>query len=227
MIVLGIETSTAVCAVGLVSEGKNEIERSLVESHIHSEKLLTLVQEVVEEASIKLSEIDCIAISIGPGSFTGLRIGLSAAKGLCYAFGKQLVAVSTFDAIAKAAFDAHPGISKVAVMIDAKKSEYYVGRFEKASEEAKPLSEIQVLSFADAVSSVEQGAQTLILTDSVSEIGKAVRKPEIVKDVHQFCRASVVARLGLQKARAHDVAAIASLEPMYLKDFVVHLPVAQ
>ncbi|MBI3578546.1 MAG: tRNA (adenosine(37)-N6)-threonylcarbamoyltransferase complex dimerization subunit type 1 TsaB [Ignavibacteriales bacterium] len=227
MTVLGIETSTAVCAVGLISEGKKEIQRSLVESHIHSEKLLTLVQEVVAEAGIKLSEIDCVAISIGPGSFTGLRIGLSTAKGLCYALGKQLVAVSTFEAIAKTAFDAHPEISKVAVMIDAKKSEYYVGRFEKASEEIKPLSEIQVLSFADAVSSVAQEDQTLILTDSVSEVAKAVRKPEIVKDVHQFSRGSAVAKLGMQKARANDVAAIASLEPMYLKDFVVHLPVAQ
>ncbi|MBI3587135.1 MAG: tRNA (adenosine(37)-N6)-threonylcarbamoyltransferase complex dimerization subunit type 1 TsaB [Ignavibacteriales bacterium] len=226
MTVLGIETSTAVCAVGLVREGKDAIERSLIESHIHSEKLLTLVQEVVAEASIGLSEIDCIAISIGPGSFTGLRIGLSTAKGLCYALGKQLVAVSTFEALAKAAFDLYPEISKVVVMIDAKKSEYYVGRFEKTNEAIKPLSEIQVLSCADAVSSVVPDTRTLILTDSASEVVTAGGTSEFVKDVHQFCRASVVAQLGFQKARANAVADIASLEPMYLKDFVVHSSVA-
>ncbi len=227
MTVLGIETSTAVCAVGLVREGKNAIERSLIESHIHSEKLLTLVQEVVAEAEIGLSEIDCIAISIGPGSFTGLRIGLSTAKGLCYALGKPLAAISTFEALATAAFDVHPEISKIVVMIDAKKSEYYVGRFEKANEDIKPLAEIQVLSCADAVSSIAPDSRTLILTDSMSEVVKAGGKEDIVKNVHQFCRASVVAKLGVQKARADVVADIGSVEPMYLKDFVVHSPVAR
>lgn len=227
MTVLGIETSTAVCAVGLVHDGKNPIERSLVESHIHSEKLLTLVQEVVAEAGIKLSAIDCIAISIGPGSFTGLRIGLSTAKGLCYALEKPLVTISTFEALATAAFDAYPKISKIVVMIDAKKSEYYVGQFEKAGEEINPCSEIQVLSFADAVSAVVPDSRTLILTDSVDKVVKAAGTAEAVKDVHQFCRASVVAKLGFRKARAHDGADIASVEPMYLKDFVVHSPVTR
>lgn len=99
MNLLGIETSTAACGVAVVSDGGMNVERSIVEAHIHSEKLLTLVRTVLGEAKIGLNEIDAVAVSIGPGSFTGLRIGLSSAKGLCYALEKPLLTVPTFDAI--------------------------------------------------------------------------------------------------------------------------------
>ncbi len=101
MIILGLETSTAVCSVGLFRDGLPEIERSIRESHIHSEKLLSLVQEVIQAAGVSLDRVDAIAISIGPGSFTGLRIGLSTAKGLSFALDKPIVAVATFEAMAE------------------------------------------------------------------------------------------------------------------------------
>ena len=102
MIVLGIETSTEVCAVGLANDDGAYAERALVESHIHSEKLLTLITEILEQQHTQLSELDAISVSIGPGSFTGLRIGLSTAKGLCFALGKPLVIVPTLEAMAMA-----------------------------------------------------------------------------------------------------------------------------
>jgi tRNA threonylcarbamoyl adenosine modification protein YeaZ len=78
-----------------------QAEKSLTETHIHSEKLLTLIQELCDEQKLKLSQLDGVAVSIGPGSFTGLRIGLSTAKGLCFALEKPLIAVPTFVSIAK------------------------------------------------------------------------------------------------------------------------------
>ncbi|MEX0737393.1 MAG: tRNA (adenosine(37)-N6)-threonylcarbamoyltransferase complex dimerization subunit type 1 TsaB, partial [Bacteroidota bacterium] len=85
--------------MGLQIDGGEYVERSLVESHIHSEKLLTLVQEVLAEAGVSLHQIDAVAVSLGPGSFTGLRIGLSTAKGLSYSLDRPLIAVPTFEAI--------------------------------------------------------------------------------------------------------------------------------
>ncbi len=85
MTILGLETSTAVCSVGLYREDKHDVEVSLRESHIHSEKLLTIVQQALRSGETTLEQLDAIAVSIGPGSFTGLRIGLSTAKGLSFA----------------------------------------------------------------------------------------------------------------------------------------------
>jgi tRNA threonylcarbamoyladenosine biosynthesis protein TsaB len=117
MTVLGIETSTAVCSVGLANDSGSCTEQSLVESHIHSEKLLTLVRGVCEDQKFALSQLDSVAISIGPGSFTGLRIGLSTAKGICYSLGIPLIAVPAFEAIADAVFACHPKFDRVVVRL--------------------------------------------------------------------------------------------------------------
>jgi len=221
MIVLGIETSTTICAAGLFVEGKPEVERSLLESHVHSEKLLTLIQEVVATASLSLSKIDAVAVSSGPGSFTGLRIGFSAAKGLCFALNKPLVTVPTFEAIAVAASGTAAGASAIIVMLDARREEFYVGRFEKGSEEVRSLGAVEVLSFQDSLSLLRRHAAGLVITDKVELLKGGCVDGQRVEDVHQFCRASVVARLGYRKVLSKEFADLASAEPFYLKDFVV------
>ena len=84
MIVLGIESATALCGVALVASGAVQADTRIVQKNVHAEKLLTLVDEVLRKSGRTLHEVSGIAISIGPGSFTGLRIGLSVAKGLSY-----------------------------------------------------------------------------------------------------------------------------------------------
>jgi tRNA threonylcarbamoyladenosine biosynthesis protein TsaB len=225
MIVLGIETSTAVCAAGLFIEGKPEIERSLIESHVHSEKLLTLVQEVVAEASLSLRDVHVVAISSGPGSFTGLRIGFSTAKGLCFALNRPLVTVPTFEAISLAVGAKTARTSEILVMLDAKREEFYVGRFEKTKDDVKSLGMVEVLSVQEAVSLIRRNPAALVITDKVEMLrGECTESPSI-EDVHQFCRASVVARLGYRKALNEEFADVASAEPFYLKDFVVRTAV--
>jgi tRNA threonylcarbamoyladenosine biosynthesis protein TsaB len=221
MIVLGIETSTAVCAAGLFIEGKPEVERSLVESHVHSEKLLTLVREVVSDAGISLNDLHAIAVSIGPGSFTGLRIGLSTAKGLCFALDKPLVVVPTFDGVAAAACETHTGISRIVVMVDAKKDEFYVGEYAVGPSGVEGGSPVTVLPFEDALSIVRRDHKMLVVTDRVDWVKNKVQGTPLVEDVHRCCRASVVARLGYRKTLSKEFADVASVEPVYLKDFVV------
>ena len=216
MIVLGIETSTAVCGVGLFIENGAEIDRSLVESHIHSEKLLTLLQEVVAGEQLSLNDIDAVAVSIGPGSFTGLRIGLSTAKGLCYAIGKPLLAVPTFEAIAEATRQANPTAGRVLILVDAKKDEYYCGRYE--DEES---GSVNVRSLTEVLPVSDSWPNVVIVTDRVDIVKSAAGDAALVLDVHQFCRASIVARLGYRKALGKEFADVGTLEPMYLKDFIV------
>jgi tRNA threonylcarbamoyladenosine biosynthesis protein TsaB len=223
MTILGLETSTAVCSVGLYSDEKPAREMSLRESHIHSEKLLTLVQEVLRAGETNLQRLDAIAVSIGPGSFTGLRIGLSTAKGLSFALEKPVIAVSTFEAIAEAGRQKHPEASSVLVLMDAKKDDWYVGGFLVAGEKVQKSGGVEIKLLGEALSAAK--SSTLVLTDSVEVVGQHLKENVVVEDALLCCRGDIVALLGYRKAVQKEFADVAGLEPMYLKDFVVRTTV--
>jgi len=221
MKILGLETSTAVCSVGLFSEGEPGIEQSVRESHIHSEKLLTLVQDVLRTGRIGVEQLDAIAISIGPGSFTGLRIGLSTAKGLSFALDKPLVAVSTFEAIAEAARRHYQVSGTIVVLIDAKKEEWYAGRFHALGAGVIASGPVAVKSLGEAVTAVKGEKSALVLTDKVDEMKRALDIGVTIEDVHACCRGDVVASVAHARVLNKEFSDAAVLEPMYLKDFVV------
>lgn len=221
MIVLGIETSTAVCSVGLAGARGAPVEQSIVESRIHSEKLLTLVQAVCDAQKLKLVQLDGIAVSIGPGSFTGLRIGLSSAKGLCYALQKPLIAVPTFDAVASAVCNAHPECSTVTVCVDAKQGEYYVGVYERNGSTVKIGTPVHRDTLRAALAAVINPTATIV-TDQVEDARKISMNSGLIRNILPYCRGGVVASLGYQRLDAGETADLECLEPCYLKDFVVH-----
>lgn len=222
MIVLGIETSTAVCSVGLYGDGGKEAERSLVESHIHSEKLLSLVQQVLVDGKVSLNEIDAVAVSQGPGSFTGLRIGLSTAKGLSYSLERPLIAVPTFQAIAEAFRFADASVRQVVVLIDARQGEFYTGRYGVADAGAvQPMGDVRVMSLEAAVAVIPSEGDVLVATDALAQVRPAVRAEITLQDVHSACRGGMVARIGYRKMAKNEFADVGMLEPLYLKDFVV------
>ena len=223
MTILGLETSTAVCSVGLYRDKKPGREMSLRESHIHSEKLLTLVQEVLRAGETNLQQLDAIAVSIGPGSFTGLRIGLSTAKGLSFALEKPVIAVSTFEAIAEAGRQKHPEASSVLVLMDAKKDEWYVGGFLATPEKVQESGGVEIKVIGAALTAAKSSA--LVLTDSVEVVRKHLKENLVVEDALLCCRGDIVALLGFRKAVKQEFADVAGLEPMYLKDFVVRTTV--
>jgi tRNA threonylcarbamoyladenosine biosynthesis protein TsaB len=220
MTILGLETSTAVCSVGLFREKKPDIETSLRESHIHSEKLLTLVQDVFRSGEMTLDQLDAIAVSIGPGSFTGLRIGLSTAKGLSFALEKPIIAVPTFEAIAEAGRQKYPGMSSVVVLMDAKKGEWYVGGFLVEGERVKESGAVEIKVLEEALSAANTST-SLVLTDSVEVVRQHLKQNAVVEDALLCCRGNIVASLGYRKAVKKEFADVAALEPMYLKDFIV------
>jgi tRNA threonylcarbamoyladenosine biosynthesis protein TsaB len=230
MTILGIETSTAVCSVGLsrlvhtsIGGRTNEIdlqsEKSLVESHIHSEKLLTLIQELCDEQKLELAQFDGVAVSIGPGSFTGLRIGLSTAKGLSYAIEKPLIAVPTFESIAKSAMTAHPECTRIIVCIDAKQLEYYIGAYEQSNGTLQEVLPVHIGSISSALQSVSP--TTVVVTDHKDDVKKEIIDSIKIVDVFPYCRGDIIARLAHEKLNAGERNVWNQLEPKYLKDFIV------
>lgn len=221
MIVLGIETSTDVCSVGLAQEGKPLREERVVEERIHSEKLLSLVQHLLSSEQIVMSQISAIAVSIGPGSFTGLRIGLSTAKGLCYALNLPLVIVPTFDVIVEAAAAVHSDATNILVALDAKKGDFYSGVFKKRAGSFAAAGMISLRTEAEVRNEILTGSLLLLITDREDLFEEVSRGRGGSADVHPFCRGDIVAQIGSSKARAKQFADPESCEPMYLKDFLV------
>jgi tRNA threonylcarbamoyladenosine biosynthesis protein TsaB len=219
MMILGIETSTAVCSVGLANESNVQAEKSIVETHIHSEKLLTLIQELCDEQKIKLSQLDGIAVSLGPGSFTGLRIGLSTAKGLCFALEKPLIGVPTFLSIAKSAVQSHPECLRILVCIDAKQREYYIGVYENTNGIVREERAVHVGSLSSALAAAS--GRTAIVTDSTGEVNAESGSSLLVEDVLSYCRGDSIASLAVSMRNSWNMNRWEQLEPMYLKDFVV------
>lgn len=222
MIVLGIETSTAVCSVGLASDSGLSAEQSIVESHIHSEKLLTLIRALCDKEKVKLSQLDGIAISIGPGSFTGLRIGLSSAKGLCYAVGKPLIAISTFEAIAIRVHQMHSEFLKIIICVDAKQGEYYIGVYENKGESLNVAIPVHIGTLDSAVASMDIST-AIFVTDLTDDRRKCTIKPGLLRNILPYCRGDVIALLGCNKLKTGVLSDIKSMEPMYLKDFIVRM----
>lgn len=127
MKILAIETSTMLGGIAIADDTRGLIaEARLNVKTTHSERLMTVVSQVMEQSGLQLSDIDLFAVASGPGSFTGLRIGLSTAKGLAYATGRPLVAVPTLEAFAWGlAFSRYP----VCIMLDARRGEVYTALF--------------------------------------------------------------------------------------------------
>jgi tRNA threonylcarbamoyladenosine biosynthesis protein TsaB len=128
MLVLGIDTATKIASVGLVGDGEPLNEESCLAHSNHTETLLPLIARLLSHTGISLSEIHGIGVSIGPGSFTGLRIGLSAVKGFAYALGQHVVAVPTLEALARTVTDWE---GNVCPLLDARKGEVYAAFFHR------------------------------------------------------------------------------------------------
>ncbi|HTP11993.1 MAG TPA: tRNA (adenosine(37)-N6)-threonylcarbamoyltransferase complex dimerization subunit type 1 TsaB [Bacteroidota bacterium] len=221
MNILGLETSSIVCSVGLTNERGFTVERSLIDPHIHSEKLLTLISDVLKQAELSLQNIDAVAVSIGPGSFTGLRIGLSTAKGLCFSLDKPLVAVPTFDAVARLAWDDHAGLEAITIALDAKQGDFYVASQARKRRGLPLRAEISKLD-PDEIRARDAGdGHSAWITDRTDVLVDAGVSPSRVLDYILFCGGRTVAGIGLEKYRVQEFADVTSVEPMYLKEFIV------
>lgn len=144
MRVLGIETSTSQAGVALLEGGKLVIERASARPKQSAERLLPLIAEVLAEAGWEASSLDRLGVSIGPGSFTGLRVGIACAQGLSLGLGIPLVGVTSLQAMARAVPESVPGLR--VPLLDARRAEVFAGAYEAGPRAAERLAPLAVAS---------------------------------------------------------------------------------
>src|SRR5471030_2964914 len=146
--ILQIETATTVCSVALSKDGVVLAVKQMDQRNIHAEVITLYIEELLTTTGTKYSDLDAIAVSCGPGSYTGLRIGVSTAKGLCYALDKPLIAVETLKAMADGMMaqlkDQLAENTLLCPMIDARRMEVFTAVFNNKSEQVTPTAELIV-----------------------------------------------------------------------------------
>jgi tRNA threonylcarbamoyladenosine biosynthesis protein TsaB len=228
MPILGIETATAVCGVALVDRGRVIAESEVEERNVHAEQLLPRIDEVLDRACHPVSALDGVAVSIGPGSFTGLRIGLSVAKGLTAVIDRPILAVQTLTALAMRALEGYAGTDDVHLLatLDARRDEVYCQLFARTEGTVSPLWEPQDIAVGALVRKLDSG-RVLLTGDgrhkvygAATQAGQTVAgRFELIPATHARCSAATVARIGERMLGEGELAESSSLEPMYIKEF--------
>ena len=214
-----IETSTSLCSVSLAIDGKIAASRESDAPHSHASMTTPFVKEVLDEAGLKVSDCDAVCLSAGPGSYTGLRVGSSTAKGLCFAAGIPLISVSTLEILVHqaAARRLSDGCRYVIPMIDARRMEVYTAVYTPQGER---LSDVEPLI-------VEEGSFSRELSEGpVLFIGDGAAKCETVlacgnaRFVQENPHASSMLVPAMRELEAGHFQDTAYFEPFYLKQFI-------
>jgi len=191
------------------------LREDLSKGYSHAELLHQYITEVLEEAQIKKEALDAIAVSKGPGSYTGLRIGVSAAKGICYALDIPLISVPT---LASLALRVKEPTMTVIPMLDARRMEVYSAVFNSELKEIRE-TQAEILTEASYASYLEKGTVTFI--GSGVEKFEAICQHENASFFNELLpSAAEMASLAYHKLKIDDTEDVAYFEPYYLKDFV-------
>ena len=218
MRILGIDTSTPCGSVGLIEDAWVISEYLLNSPVTHSERLLAAVEFILKESRCALQDLDGWAISLGPGSFTGLRIGLSTVKGLAFATGKPVAGIPTLDILAA---QIAPTPYLICPILDARKKEVYAA-FYRYDDGNCPrlLTPYQAIKPEDLVKKVKE--RTIFAGDGVRTYGDYLRDalPSLaflLPAPFNLPHGSTVARLGLERLRKLEVPDLATLTPIYVR----------
>jgi tRNA threonylcarbamoyladenosine biosynthesis protein TsaB len=226
---LGIETASDICSVALLEDGLLVAERSMAGRQIHSEHLLPMIDLLLSENGQTAADLDLIAVSIGPGSFTGLRIGLSTAKGLAYAASKPVAAVSTLEALAfnvvRAALNADA--SAVLAILDSRRGECFAGCYTLRAADLETVIRAGSYTYEELAAHIAEarsncsgccvtgpGAQKFLQSSAAADIQR-----KLLPDAERACSAVAIAILGERHFKSGEVVDVAELEPNYMKDF--------
>ena len=240
-----IETSTALCSTALAEDGVITSYRESSAPKAHASLTAVFVQEMLAERGLTLADCDAVCVSMGPGSYTGLRVGVSTAKGLCFGSGKPLLAVGTLDTLVAQAWmeasDQAEGASAVAQyryiipMIDARRMEVYTAVFEpnviqstqsgiiKDVEESLPYRQITetapVIIDENSFAKELEAGPVLFIGDGAGKCADVIKHPNA-----NFCqchpKASAMLSPALEAFRKGNFKDVAYFEPFYLKEFV-------
>lgn len=213
-LILHIETSTKVCSVALSNSGHciAIIEKN-PDDYIHGEYLTLFVEDVLSQAQKSIKDLNAVSVSIGPGSYTGLRIGLSVAKGICYGLKIPLIAIGSLDSLLHMGRIKHPKHTLCAVM-DARRMEVYS---KIATEKGKVLLEQKAVVIDDK--SFIEHDPFVYFGDGSSKLNKIWSERNLIEDADIKISASGQIATSILKYRNGDFEDLAYSKPLYLKEF--------
>ncbi|AZJ34691.1 tRNA (adenosine(37)-N6)-threonylcarbamoyltransferase complex dimerization subunit type 1 TsaB [Tenacibaculum singaporense] len=215
--ILHIETATKNCSVSVANKGELLAIQELNDgNYSHAEKLHPFIQQVMEEVKLSFNDIDAVAVSKGPGSYTGLRIGVSAAKGLCFAFDKPLISIETLQSLAHKV-SIEEGV--IIPMLDARRMEVYAAVYNSKHEQVRDIKAeiIDENSFEEYLSK----GKVYFLGDGSEKCKEVIGHKNAVFIDGEFPSAKEMVQLSFDKYKKNDIEDVAYFEPFYLKDFVV------
>lgn len=213
-LILSLETSTTVCSVALSEQDQLLAMKTITREKSHASHLAPMIQDVLKESGVKASDLKAVAVSEGPGSYTGLRIGVSTAKGLCYALDIPLIAINSLKALAQ---QVEPEGSLRCPMIDARRMEVYtllMSSNDQVELETTPMV-IDEESFQDQLSSSE----ILFFGDGAAKCSKVIKHQNAIFLEDVIPQANGISKLAYDKWKKEEFEDVAYFEPFYLKEF--------
>lgn len=217
MKILALDTATMSCSTAIIDGGIIRAELTTINNQTHSKHLMTMIDTVCTMSGIEMAEMDGFAVTIGPGSFTGLRIGISTIKGLAWSLGKPVVGISSLEALA---WQSAPVPYLICPLLDARKHEVYAGRYRYSGGELLKKGDELVSSPLDVIDDIREpcvfiGSGAALYRKEISNnlgglaIFAGQRKDNI--------RASAIAELGVQRFINNRVDEAAQLVPHYIR----------
>ena len=226
-LILNIETTTNICSVCLAKDGSVAAMKETGEGKAHSSLLAVYIDELLAGEKMSAASLDAVAVSKGPGSYTGLRIGVSTAKGLCYGVNAKLLGIDTLQSMAVRAIREYKNIHEhknvlLCPMIDARRMEVYTA-FYKAT--AEPYTEVK----AEIITKTSfhkqlQKQKVFFFGNGAEKCKKIIEHPNAVFIDGIFPCAGFLAPLSEQKFKSQQFEDIAYFEPFYLKEFITTTP---
>lgn len=224
-LILSLETSVKNCSVALHRGGELVSTEEIHIEHAHASKLAVLIDEVLNEASVEAGQLAAVAVSSGPGSYTGLRIGTSTAKGLCFALDIPLLAVGSLELLAYQMSPQNTRQAYLCPMIDARRMEVYCEVFDANLKTVSPVEAkvIDSTSFADLLA----GHEVIFFGDGSAKCAEQLTHPNATFVPGIFPVASAMGAIVYQKLQAGQVEDVLNFEPYYLKEFMIKKPAAK
>ncbi|MTH16177.1 tRNA (adenosine(37)-N6)-threonylcarbamoyltransferase complex dimerization subunit type 1 TsaB [Flavobacterium sp. LC2016-01] len=217
--ILNIETATKNCSVSIAKNGETILCKEIAEEgYSHAEKLHVFIEEIITESGISVQDLGAVAVSQGPGSYTGLRIGVSAAKGLCYALNIPLIAVDTLETLASRVSVSE---GKIIPMLDARRMEVYSEIFTSDFKRERAI-QAEIIS----EESFSEYKDVLYFVGDCAEKCKPVLTKEnfVFLEEIKYPSAREMSKISYDKYQKSDTVDVAYFEPYYLKDFMMTLP---
>lgn len=224
MIILAIESSAVTASVAILKDNQLVAEYTVNHKKTHSQTLLPMIDEIVSMADMDASEIDVIAVSEGPGSFTGLRIGAATGKGIALALDKKMVSVPTLKAMA---YNLYSDDRIIVPIMDARRQHVYAGAYTFDEGRLLTMRESELISIEDLISSYKllsdkTGKKLVFIGDGVDVAGEKIK--EALGDIcvlaapqNKTARAGSVAMLAMSMAKAGEFTDADELKPDYLR----------